>query len=193
MSSTSPISDSSWRNFEKQLRAYVRSRVDPQWVDDIVGNVLMRLVQNSQALQSADNPSAYVKRVCINAVTDHYRRRAVERRALAEIGAEQELVTESDRPADDMAQAGLSRCMFPFIEQLPGPYCAALTLTEIEQLTQKQAAERLGLSVSGLKSRVQRGRAMLKDAITMCCAVEIDRRGGVMDFERRADDCGSGC
>ncbi len=193
MTNTSKISNSSWRNFEKQLRTYVRSRVDPQWVDDIVGNVLMRLVQNSQALQSADNPSAYVKRVCINAVTDHYRRRAVERRALTEIEAEEEFAPGSDAPADDMAHVALSRCMFPFIEQLPGRYCAALTLTEIEQLTQKQAADRLGLSVSGLKSRVQRGRALLKDAITKCCAVEVDRRGGVMDFERRTGDCGSGC
>ncbi len=193
MKDPNAISDASWRSFEKLLRTYVRSRVDPQWADDIVGNILMRLVQNSQALQSADNPSAYVKRVCINAVTDFYRRRAVERRALAEIEAEEEFAPGGDAPADNTAQVALSGCMVPFIEQLPGPYCAALTLTEIEQLTQKQAAESLGLSVSGLKSRVQRGRALLKDAITKCCAVEIDRRGGVMDFERRSDDCGSGC
>jgi RNA polymerase sigma-70 factor (ECF subfamily) len=37
-----------------------------------------------------------------------------------------------------------------------------LTLTELEGLTQKQAAEMIGISLSGMKSRVQRGRQKLR-------------------------------
>ena len=56
-------------------------------------------------------------------------------------------------------------------------------LTEFEGLTQKAAAEHIGLSLSGMKSRVQRGRAQLRGKILECCHIEFDRRGGVADYE----------
>ncbi len=190
---TNTISQASWQDFEKQLRTYVRGRVDPVWVDDIVSNILLRLVKNSDALQAADSPAAYVQRVSSNAVTDYYRRKAAEYRAFAEFKAAAKIDAQRDVAAGDAALSELSRCLFPFIEDLPKKYCDALTLTEIEQLSQKQAAERLGLSLSGLKSRVQRGRALLKRAVTHCCLVEIDRRGGVVDYTPRQGDCGKDC
>ncbi len=175
MKKETAISETSWQGFEKQLRTYVRSRVDPLWVDDIVGNILLRLVQNSDAFQAADNPSAYVQRVAANAVTDHYRRKSVERSALAEFEADAKIAGYGETVDSNSAQLAISRCMFPFIEDLPQVYREALTLTEIEQLTQKQAAERLGLSLSGLKSRVQRGRALLKKPLRV--AVRLNWMG----------------
>jgi len=41
----------------------------------------------------------------------------------------------------------------------------------------KELAARLGWSLTGAKSRVQRARRKLKDALTDCCDVEMDRRG----------------
>ena len=49
---------------------------------------------------------------------------------------------------------------------------------ELEGLTQQTAAKRMGLSLSGMKSRVQRGRARLKQMLDDCCLIELDRRGG---------------
>ena len=43
---------------------------------------------------------------------------------------------------------------------------------------------RLGLSLSGAKSRIERGRGMLKDALDRCCHFEFDSRGNMMDYER---------
>ena len=60
-------------------------------------------------------------------------------------------------------------------------------------MTQKDAAEQLGLSVSGMKARVQRGRGKLKDAIEDCCSVELDRRGGLVDYEQRDGSSCEGC
>ncbi len=193
MKKATSISQTSWQGFEKQLRTYVRSRVDPLWVDDVVGNILLRLVQNSDAFQEADNPAAYIQRVARNAVTDHYRRKAVERKALADVEADAKIGGESEAAEGRDAEIALARCLVPFINDLPRAYREALTLTEIEQLTQRQAADRLGLSLSGLKSRVQRGRGLLKRAITNCCTIQLDGRGGVVDYKRRAKDCGKGC
>ena len=52
----------------------------------------------------------------------------------------------------------------------------------MEGLTQAQAAERAGISVSGMKTRVQRGRKQLADAMIACCVAELDARGVPIDW-----------
>jgi RNA polymerase sigma-70 factor (ECF subfamily) len=81
------------------------------------------------------------------------------------------------------------------IDDLPATYRDAVRLHEIEGLSQQAVADRLGLSLSGAKSRVQRGRERLRAELERCCSFELDRRGNVLDYERRAagaccDVCG---
>ncbi|HLZ55439.1 MAG TPA: sigma factor-like helix-turn-helix DNA-binding protein, partial [Ktedonosporobacter sp.] len=65
----------------------------------------------------------------------------------------------------------------------------ALVLTEYQGLTQKELGERLGLSFSGAKSRVQRAREKLKQELLACCHFELDRRGHILDYQPRCDCC----
>ena len=62
-------------------------------------------------------------------------------------------------------------------------------------LTQQQIAERVGISLSGAKSRVQRGREQLKTMLQECCSFEFDRRGKVIGCEPRRNagcqECGN--
>ena len=66
------------------------------------------------------------------------------------------------------------------IEGLPPKYREALTLVDLGGKSQKEVAEALGVSYSGMKSRVQRAREMLKRAILDCCAYEFDKYGNVV-------------
>ena len=75
--------------------------------------------------------------------------------------------------------------MAPFVARLPSPYREALTLTEIEGLTQRAAADLLGVSLSGMKSRVQRGREKLRELLEACCRIGLDARGRVIGCEPR--------
>ena len=65
------------------------------------------------------------------------------------------------------------------IQSLPDGYRQAVQMAEIEEQSQQEVADRLGLSLSGAKSRIQRGRAMLKDNLQRCCSFELDVRGRV--------------
>ena len=60
-------------------------------------------------------------------------------------------------------------------------------------MTQTAAAEQLGLSIPGIKSRVQRGRAQLRAMLLSCCEIETDRRGRVVTFEQRDGKSCSAC
>jgi RNA polymerase sigma-70 factor (ECF subfamily) len=79
------------------------------------------------------------------------------------------------------------------IYSLPEPYRDALVLTEYEGLTQKQMAKRLGISISGAKSRVQRGRAQLKRMLLERCEFEFDRLGRIIDCKPGRKDSRSDC
>jgi RNA polymerase sigma-70 factor (ECF subfamily) len=50
----------------------------------------------------------------------------------------------------------MAKCLKNMIQYLPYKYKQALILTEYEDLTQKELALQLGISISGAKSRVQR-------------------------------------
>jgi RNA polymerase sigma-70 factor (ECF subfamily) len=116
-----------------------------------------------------------------NAVADHGRTRA--RHPVAE---PEEHVAES---ADDdrVAATALAACLSMFVARLPSPYREAITLVELEGMTIQAAAEIAGISLSGMKSRVQRGRAQLRAMLDACCAIAVDARGKVTNVVSRGN------
>ena len=82
----------------------------------------------------------------------------------------------------DDSQAELTQCLVPLIRGLPEKYSEALLLTEIGGLTQTAAAARPRVFPATMKSRGQRGRARIKQALLHRCEIEVDRRGGVVDY-----------
>jgi RNA polymerase sigma-70 factor (ECF subfamily) len=78
------------------------------------------------------------------------------------------------------------------IEALPEKYRTAIILSEIEGVPQSQIAESQKITLSAAKSRVQRGRKLLKMMFEDCCVFNFDVRGQLMNFEPRCDECHDG-
>ena len=74
-------------------------------------------------------------------------------------------------------------CIEAMVHRLPEKYRQAVILTTYEGFTQKEMGEKLGLSLSGAKSRSQRAREKLKDMLMECCHFELDRFGKIIDYE----------
>ena len=95
------------------------------------------------------------------------------------------------RPNDATRQ--LARCLQPLIEQLPAKYRDALVAVDLDGRAHHEVAAELGMSTSGMKSRVQRGRRQLGDLLSACCRVEVDAAGGIRSYRRAATDAACGC
>jgi RNA polymerase sigma-70 factor, ECF subfamily len=169
----------------------VRSRED---AEDITQEVMLRIHRHSADLEHAERMAAWVYRIAANAIADHYRRPA--RRELPSGQAEDVPELEhaaagpgSAEPSPDDLREVLAACLAPLIERLPPIYREALELTEFDGLSQVDAAARLGLSVSGMKARVQRARHHLRELLLDCCHVELDRRRAVTDVRSRGATC----
>lgn len=175
--------ESIWHHFADKLGQFIRSRVaDPATAEDILQDVFVKIQKRLGALEDPAKLQGWIYLIARHAVIDHYRKRK-ETVELPETLADEH---EPESPDLDALKAAFRR----LIHTLPDPYREAVVLTELEGLTQKELAQRLGISLSGAKSRIQRGRRHLKKMLLDCCRFEFDRRGGVMDCEPRAN---SGC
>ncbi|MCA9612218.1 MAG: sigma-70 family RNA polymerase sigma factor [Sandaracinus sp.] len=187
-----------WRALERELRPFVARRVAPSDVDDVVQEVLLRLNRGLEGLRDEERLGAWVNRVARHVVVDHHRARG---RRPSEVGeASEDVVAEEPVELfDGTPEAELAGYVAIFVAALPSPYREALTLTELEGLSQTEAAEMLGVSPSTMKSRVQRGRVKLREAFEACCEVSLDARRRVVGFAPRVDGrapvscCEDGC
>ncbi len=169
-----------WREFGDDLRRFILRRVaSPEDAEDLLQETFIKIHGKLDTLQDNERLSAWIYQIARNTITDHYRRqRAVE--SLPEGGIE-DLMVEQGEIGNDMEQI-VGGWLRPMVEELPERYRQALWLTEFEGLTQREMAEQLDLSYSGAKSRVQRGRSMLKQQLVDCCHFEFDRRGSIIDY-----------
>jgi RNA polymerase sigma-70 factor, ECF subfamily len=188
-----------WEELHASLRAFIGRRVrNPADVDDLVQRVLLQVVKGLGSLRDTERLYAWVYRTARNVIVDHYRSPAVRREVPngdAEDLADAQAAAPADVAREDEGAAvrELAACMTPMLQRLPPAYSEAIRLTELEGLNQADAARRSGVSVSGMKSRVQRGRRQLKAVLEECCRVELDRRGGVVTFDRRDSEAGDSC
>lgn len=172
-----------WGDVEARLRPFVARRVDRQDVDDVLQEVYLRMQRGLAGLRDDTRLTPWLYQIARTAIADHLRAR--QRHPVAG-GAPPELGVEPALPERDPEQL-LAACVAVFVGRLASPYREAVTLVELEGLTIKDAAAMVGISVSGMKSRVQRGRAQLRELMEACCRIALDVRGKVIDVEPRPD------
>ena len=185
-----PTTDAIWTHLSSDLRRFIRRRVsDDHVADDLLQETFMRVHRNIGTLQEEDRLAAWGYQIARNAIHDHYRKVTNSTVALAD--------AESMSDDDQEPQTGCRNITWldEMIRSLPEGYRQAVQLAEIEEQSQQDVADRLGLSLSGAKSRIQRGRSMLKDVLERCCSFELDGRGRVIGCDPKPDqqvcrDCG---
>lgn len=165
--------------FDAGLRGFVAARVgDPDSAEDVVQDVYLKIQTRIGTVENEEKIGAWVFRVARNAVYDFYR----TRKPTQELD---ELSSQAPDPTEDELDQRLHATVKEMLEGLPEDQRTAIYLTEYEGLTQRGLAGRLGISVSGAKSRVQRARARLKMLLLDCCHFELDRRGKVVNYYDR--------
>ena len=171
-----------WQETRQRLKQYLGSRMpDVADAEDLLQDVLTSAFAKKEQLRDEQLLTAWVYRIARNALTDYYRR-AGRTPPLQPVG-EDNVIHPQQTDADRTRE--FSSCIVPMIRALPEPYREALLLSEIGGLSQKELAERLGISYSGAKSRVQRGREKLRDMLLACCHIETDRYGNIVDYHSR--------
>lgn len=174
------LTDATWTQTREALAAFFRRRLrDQHLAEDLMQETLLRVHDGLGGLAHRERLGAWVSRIARRVLADHLRR-AREMRSLSPDDA------LALGPGEENYNAEVEGWLRQMISALPAEYREAVELAEVMGLPQREVADRLGLSYSGARSRVQRGRERLKALLLACCHLERDRRGNIVDHRRRA-------
>jgi RNA polymerase sigma-70 factor (ECF subfamily) len=172
-----------WLEYHTRLLGFIKSRVNNEAVaEDILQDVFLRIQTRIDTLKQENSLGSWLYQITRNAIIDYYR----SHKSMEELPS---FLTAPEQEPTEKARQDIENCLEPMIQNLPHKYRQTLVLSEIDGLPQKAVAKTQGLSLSGAKSRIQRGRALLKEMMLDCCNFEYDQRGNFVDYEAKDNSC----
>lgn len=177
-----------WTEYGSQLRNFLVSKVStPEDAEDLLQEILIKTHTNLKNLKDPEKFKSWLYQIARNTIIDYYRKQRsnVTEQKISEL----ETLSVQNSDSINPVFSELSQCVRPFLKQLPDKYREAIEATDLDGISQKDFAEELALAHSTIKSRVQRGRAMLSDLFHECCNYQLDARGNIMDYKDRDDCC----
>jgi RNA polymerase sigma-70 factor (ECF subfamily) len=162
--------------FDNELLGYVIKRVrDRSLAEDLVHDVFLKVQSKSCQVRDDEKTIGWIYRMTANAIIDHFR-------------SQSKVIDAADLDWSDDGQdlnRCVERCVTEKLATLPEKYREAIELSDLKGLSQLDLAAQLKISYSGAKSRVQRGRQMLKDKLEKDYHVEFDNYGNVIRCDNR--------
>ena len=163
-----------WNEFQLPLIRFVSKRINQQEdVEDLVQNIFLKITNHIQELKDTEKLQSWIYQIARNAIIDYYRKD----KSYLELP---ENLPSTVEPVEQSIYEEISDCIRPLINNLPEKYKWALEYTELNGHSHRKLSDELGISISGAKSRVQRGREKLKSLLISSCKLQTDAKGTVI-------------
>jgi RNA polymerase sigma-70 factor, ECF subfamily len=178
-----PSTSDIWERFSEELHRFIARRVEnPLDADDLLQDTFIKIHTRIDTLQDEERMAGWIYSVARNTINDYYRTRRVQFEISDDLVA-------GDEADDDNPEIELAMGLKAMIDDLPDKYRRPLELYELKGMKQSEIALLMGLSLSGAKSRLQRGREQLRQNLLDCCHFEFDRRGRIIDYLPKQQCC----
>lgn len=177
-----------WKEFAGPIWGYLRKQTGSDAdADDLLQEVFVRVHRNICTLRDTSKLQGWVYRIARNVLINQARTRKGRTPADVDPDSMPDGADPSGRDAID-----LSPTLRRFMQELPAIYREPLVRQEFQGQPLQEIADSLGLSLTATKSRVRRGRIMLREMLDRCCRFEFDRRGRVIEvIPRSSCKCGT--
>lgn len=168
-------SDKLWKDYYFNLLSFIRKRVTTNEIaEDILQDVFLKVHTRLNTLADTERIESWLYQITRNTIIDYHRVHKRFEPLLSDV-----LV---DKHSNERVWRKLEPCLKTMIWNLPESYRDAVHLSEIQEVPLKEVAIHQSISLSGAKSRVQRGRKRLKEMFLECCDFEFNRMGELVDF-----------
>jgi len=175
-----------WLEYRGALKRFLHAKISNEAdIDDLLQDILIKTYNNLSAVKKQNSIKSWLFQIANNTIIDFYRKK--ERNP--DVGIEENWPFEGSQNI----KIELSNCIIPFINALPDEHAELLFAIDVNNQSQKEYAEQVGISYSTLKSRVQKSRVLLKGVFDDCCHFKIDKTGNVFDYnlkKNKCSDCG---
>ena len=172
-----------WSLYRAHLKAFLHSKVaNPADVDDLLQDIFIKTHNNIQQLATDTSIKSWLFQIAQRTIIDFYRKQGRINRIDAE-----NLWYGDDHEPDIKAE--LSQCIAPLLSGIPDDAADLLKAIDLNDMSQKDYAQSIGVSYSTLKSRVQKARSLLKSQFEHCCDFHLDSHGNLIEFDQKQTGC----
>ena len=167
-----------WLEYKNGLKYYIFKKVNNEEIaNDLSHEVLMKVYNSCCSSVNIKNVRSWMFQIAHNTTIDYLKKQ----------GKFTDNVPENYYNDDDDVYQDANEIVKPLMQLLPEKYATPLQLSDIEELKQKEVAQKLNLSLTATKSRIQRARNLLKEKIIECGNLEKDEKGNLISLGIKSD------
>jgi RNA polymerase sigma-70 factor (ECF subfamily) len=171
-----------WYQYHEKLLSFIKQKVGNDVADDVLQDVFVKIHTQLDSLKENQKLESWLFQVTRNTIIDYHRSKKITE-------ALPVWLEQKSSEDEDIIHKELSSCLEPMVKILPDKYKKAIQLSELEGKTQSEVAKLEGISLSGAKSRVQRGKKLLKEILNNCCQIELNHNNQPISYERKEQKC----
>jgi RNA polymerase sigma-70 factor (ECF subfamily) len=167
----------SWHQVEPELRGWLMTRLANRGdADDLLQDIFLKAIRRQDSFCELRNARAWLFEVARNALIDRFRL------SREQVELPEDLCVESP---EMVPVESLAACLPRVLSELSADDREAITLCDLQGMSQQAFADLKGISLPGAKSRIQRARRRMRAQLTSACQVSFDESGHVSDFVPR--------
>ena len=151
----------------------IRLARNPDDANDLLQETVLRAYRFFHQFESGTNCRAWMLTILFNNFRNGYRKSTREQPASSADEFERKVETESLRldpagsnPEALLAGQGMEGEVETALASLPDEFRQAVLLVDVEELSYQEVSGVLNVAIGTIKSRVSRGRAMLRERLT---------------------------
>ncbi len=179
--------------FDYQKKAYniaLRIMGNQEDAKDMCQEAFIRIFKSIEGFKEQSSFSTWMYRIITNVCLDEIRKRKKNDTISMDSTFETqdgeihfEVVSEDDTPEEAYIRTEKKRLILKTINELNEEYKTAIVLRDIQGFSYEEIANILCCSIGTVKSRINRGRNILKDKLRT--VLELSNSGNVYKTERR--------
>lgn len=167
-----------WKEFHNDLLNFIKGKVkDNDSANDILQDIFLKIHLKLNTLSDGDKLTSWLYQITRNSILDYFKKHRQKLELIDDF-----FIVDEDYKLNFNNE--INSCMLRLINHLPENYKDAILQTELGYLSQKEYSEKLGLSYSGAKSRIQRARQKLNEQFKICCKIHADKYGNIIEYQK---------
>lgn len=185
LSENPPAFSAIYEQYHRKVVAYAATLLGMDQAEDIAQEVFVKVGRSLRTLSDESKLTSWIYAITLNTVRDHARKRGPDVDRIEPIDDEADPVsqaqdTASRSPEQTAIRNEMVACYLDYVRRLPRRYYVVYVLSEFEDLSNQEIADRLSLSLGTVKIRLHRARALLYGELRRNCRCYENERGELM-------------